>query len=86
MSVGMYPEIDKIPIRPELLHPDLVVFDMIYNPLETMLLSEAKKKGCKTISGVKMLVYQGAASFRIWLGVDPPVDVMEAVVRERLIL
>jgi len=81
-SVGMCPEICQIPIEPELLHPELVVFDLIYNPLKTVLLNEAKKRGCKTISGVKMLVYQGAASFKIWLGVNPPVEVMETAVIE----
>ncbi|RJS73047.1 MAG: shikimate dehydrogenase [Candidatus Syntrophoarchaeum sp. WYZ-LMO15] len=83
-SVGMYPEVDKIPIDPDLLHKDLIVFDIVYNPPLTGLLREAKQRGCKTIDGVKMLVYQGAASFKIWFGFDPPVDVMEGAVRSAL--
>ncbi|MHC1573776.1 MAG: shikimate dehydrogenase [Candidatus Syntropharchaeales archaeon] len=83
-SVGMYPEVDKIPIDPDLLHEDLIVFDLVYNPQKTMLLGEAERRGCLTIDGVKMLVYQGAESFKIWLGIDPPLEVMEEAVREGL--
>jgi len=51
------------------------------------LLREAKKAGVQTIiEGVKMLVYQGAASFRIWTGMEPPVEIMEAAVRKALSL
>ena len=83
-SVGMYPMVDKIPIDPDLLHKDLTVFDLVYNPPKTMLLREAERRGCITIDGVKMLVYQGAESFRIWLGIDPPLEVMEKAVRDGL--
>jgi len=70
-----------------MMHPELVVFDIVYNPAETKLLREAKKAGVQTIiEGVKMLVYQGAASFRIWTGMKPPVEVMESAVRKALSL
>jgi shikimate dehydrogenase len=62
----------------------LVVFDIVYNPVETPLLREARAAGLQTIDGVKMLVYQGAASFTIWTGLEPPVEVMEEAVRETL--
>ena len=54
-------------------HPDLNVFDAIYNPRETCLIRMAKERGCKTENGLPMLLYQGAESFRIWTGQEFPV-------------
>jgi len=68
-------------VRAEQMHKELVVFDIVYNPLETELLKEARKAGCMTIEGVKELVYQGAASFKIWTGFDAPIKSMESAVR-----
>ncbi|MBM3309412.1 MAG: shikimate dehydrogenase, partial [Candidatus Altiarchaeales archaeon] len=80
--VGMTPKVDETPIDTRLLKKGLVVMDIVYNPVETKLLKEARKRGCKTISGVGMLVNQGAESLKIWLGIKPPVDVMrDAVVK-----
>jgi len=62
----------------------LVVFDIVYHPLETPLLREAHAAGAQTIDGVKMLVHQGAASFALWTGLDPPVQTMEKAVRDAL--
>jgi shikimate dehydrogenase len=60
-----------------------VVFDLVYEPLETRLLVEAKKKGATIIDGLTMLVFQGAVSFETWTGVKAPVEVMmEAAVKE----
>ncbi|HIE32412.1 MAG TPA: shikimate dehydrogenase [Methanosarcinales archaeon] len=84
-SVGMHPDIDAIPIPPDLLRPELVVFDIVYNPRYTKLLSESEKRGAITIDGVQMLVHQGAEAFFIWTGRAPPEGVMrEAVIRELL--
>lgn len=79
-SVGMYPNVDEQPIPTEWLHPDLFIYDQIYNPLETRLLRAAKRSGARTANGVGMLVYQGAISFEIWTGQSPPLDVMERAV------
>ena len=75
-SHGMSPEIDATPVPAEMLTDNLTVFDIIYNPLATRLLREAKAAGAKTIDGLEMLVRQGAASFEIWTAAKPPVDVM----------
>ncbi len=84
-SVGMYPEVETSLLTTEMLTPELVVFDIVYNPIETKLLREARRAGVQTlITGVKMLVYQGAAAFRIWTGRDPPLDVMEQAVVDAL--
>lgn len=53
--------------------PDLVVTDVIYSPPETAMLKMAREAGCKTMNGMGMLLFQAAAAFRIWTGVDMPV-------------
>ena len=81
-SVGMYPNINDIPLPPDLLHDGLLVYDLIYNPMKTRLVSEAQTRGAKAITGLKMLVYQGAVSFELWTGLPAPVDVMEQALLE----
>ncbi len=70
--VGMAPDTDVKPvISPEYIHSDLLVVDLVYNPLETVLLKEAKKRGAKTLNGMGMLLYQGIESFYLWTGIKP---------------
>ncbi|MCE8424789.1 MAG: shikimate dehydrogenase [Candidatus Methanoperedens sp.] len=83
-SVGMSPDVSETIVTSDMMHSNLTVFDIVYNPQNTRLLQEAKKAGAETIDGVMMLVYQGAEAFKIWTGIMPPVDVMEKAVRERL--
>jgi shikimate dehydrogenase len=83
-SIGMFPKVSETLVTSDMMHSDLVVFDIVYNPLNTRLLQEAEIAGANIIDGVKMLVYQGAQAFKIWTGKTPPVDVMEKAVRERL--
>lgn len=59
------------------LKPGLTVYDLIYRPANTPLLTAARERGAETIGGLGMLVYQGAASFRIWTSAEPPADVMK---------
>ncbi|WP_406537513.1 shikimate dehydrogenase [Methanobrevibacter sp.] len=83
--IGMHPNIDDAPIAlVGDMHEDLVVFDAVYNPNETVLLKEAIKAGAKPVYGIKMLLYQGAESFRIWTGRDAPVDAMENALKDTL--
>ena len=83
--VGMHPAPDALPPVPlEAFHPNLLVYDLVYNPVETRLIQEARRRGCRTLTGVKMLVYQGAAAFERWTGLWPPTDLMEAAVLEGL--
>jgi len=74
--IGMKGFTQKLPVPPEILQPDMVVFDTVYNPPETPLIREAKKAGCKVIYGVEMLIHQGAKAFEIWTDVKPDVSVM----------
>ncbi len=75
-STGMEPNTGQSPIATEWLRPDLAVMDIVYNPLETKLAKDAKEAGAKVVSGVEMLIYQGAASFEIWTACSAPVEVM----------
>lgn len=77
-SVGMSPDINQSPISASLLKPELVVFDAVYNPLKTRLLAEAEAVGAETISGIDMLVWQGALAFELWTGAKAPIDIMKA--------
>ncbi len=83
-TLGMHPSTETTIATAEDLHPDLTVFDIVYNPLETRLLREAKASGAKTVSGVLMLVYQGAEAFKLWTGIEPPVELMKKTVLEAL--
>lgn len=58
------------------INPRAFVFDLVYNPRETPLLKQARAAGCRTLDGLMMLVYQGAAAFELWTGKTAPVDVM----------
>lgn len=74
--VGMEPQSDNIPLDPELLSRYQVVMDIVYRPLETRLLREARSRGCRVIDGLRMLIHQGAAQFELWTGRPAPVEVM----------
>jgi len=83
-SVGMHPNIDQSLVPKSLLRPDLCVMDIVYDPIETKLAKDAKTVGAKVISGIEMLVYQGAASFEIWTNHKAPVKVMKQTVLNKL--
>ncbi|WP_457573164.1 shikimate dehydrogenase [Desulfolithobacter sp.] len=83
-SVGMEPDVEGIPLDPGALGQFKVVMDIVYAPLETRLLREAAAAGCQTVDGLAMLLYQGAAQFRIWTGIQPPIDVMRRALEEEL--
>ena len=83
--VGMHPNVDVDPIASsDKMHEDLVVFDAVYNPNETVLLKEAIKADAIPVYGIKMLLYQGAESFEIWTGKKAPIDVMEEALKNTL--
>lgn len=74
-SLGMIPREGETPIKDRsLLRPGLVVADIVYNPQETRLLREARESGCLCIGGKGMLLWQGAAAFRLFTGMEMPVD------------
>lgn len=78
-SVGMWPRADESPWPDGLPIPaHLVVMDLVYRPLETKLLRQAREAGARTVDGLGMLVHQGARAFECWTGRPAPVEVMRA--------
>jgi shikimate dehydrogenase len=75
-SVGMKPFNNQSPVPVTLLSPNQVVFDAVYNPWKTKLLRGAEKRGVQVISGLEMLVWQGAKAFELWTGQPAPVEIM----------
>jgi shikimate dehydrogenase len=69
-SAGMYPHVDETPIDKKHFRKGMTVFDAVYNPAKTRLLAEAQAAGCKIQNGLRMLLYQGLASFTLWTGVE----------------
>lgn len=84
--VGMYPKQDVSLIADDFFRAGQVIFDIVYTPLETKLLAEAKSFGLKVISGVDMFINQAALQFEHFTGADAPVDIMRRVVMEQLAL
>ncbi len=77
-SMGMKhgPAENESPVKAEQIDKDCLVYDLVYNPAQTPLLKEAEKAGARTLGGLAMLVFQGAASFELWTGKPAPIDVM----------
>ena len=77
-TIGMThgPDAKGTPLLMYQIPPTALVYDLVYNPLETPLLREAARAGAGVLGGIQMLVYQGAASFEMWTGRPAPVDVM----------
>jgi 3-dehydroquinate dehydratase / shikimate dehydrogenase len=85
-SVGMFPNVDQSPLGdgPLPFSGKTLVFDTVYNPIKTRLLTQAEGLGAPTISGVEMFVRQAAAQFESWTGQAAPQRVMRRVISERL--
>ena len=79
-SIGMHPNIDETPIPQEYLKKDMVVFDTVYNPPQTLLLKQAKEKKAKTIDGLTMFINQAAAQFKLFTGKDADLKLMRKTI------
>ncbi len=82
--VGMAPQDQAIPYPPELLTQVQVVMDIVYKPLQTRLLREAAARGCRTIDGLEMLIYQGVRQFELFTGRSAPVTIMRQAARSAM--
>jgi shikimate dehydrogenase len=71
-------------VAAELIPAGCLAFDLVYNPEETPFLRAAQSRGARAAGGLAMLVYQGAASFRLWTGREAPVEVMFQAARKAL--
>lgn len=76
-NIGLFPDPSCPAIRYESLTAQTVVCDIIPNPADTAFLQKARARGCRTLNGLDMLVNQGAISFRLWTGVEPPLEIMK---------
>ena len=84
-SVGMQPKVDESPLPDDApLKPGVVVYDMVYRPAQTKLMMQTEAAGGLAINGLGMLARQGAAAFKLWTGVEPPLDVMLDTLRKEL--
>lgn len=83
-TIGMKysPQEGQSPLSLAVIPRGVLVYDLVYNPCPTPLLLVAEKAGANTLDGLAMLVYQGAASFELWTGREPPVDIMLKRARE----
>lgn len=78
---------DQMPLEPadlDKLKPDTIVYDIVYNPVKTVLINEAQKRGLKTIGGLDMLIYQAERAQQIWTGQSPDVKSMKIAALEAL--
>lgn len=82
--VGMHPNVDEAPVHFSVLKPGVIVFDTIYNPETTLLIREARSRGCETITGVDMFVRQAARQFELFAGLTPDQATMRGIVRKAL--
>jgi 3-dehydroquinate dehydratase / shikimate dehydrogenase len=82
--VGMHPNVDEAPCHFSILKPGVTVFDTIYRPETTLLLREARTRGCHTITGVDMFVRQAARQIELFIGQTPDQSVMRDIVRKAL--
>jgi 3-dehydroquinate dehydratase/shikimate dehydrogenase len=83
-SIGMHPNIDETPIPQEYLKKDMVVFDTVYNPSQTLLLKQAEEKKAKTIDGLSMFINQATAQFKLFTGRNPNTKLMRKIVLNAL--
>ncbi|MHC4666258.1 MAG: shikimate dehydrogenase family protein [Planctomycetota bacterium] len=83
-SIGMHPAIDKSPLGKECIKKDMVVFDTVYNPAETLLLRQAKEAGAKTIDGLSMFVNQACAQFGLFTGESADRELMRQTILDCL--
>ncbi|WP_424768985.1 shikimate dehydrogenase [Paenibacillus sp. sgz302251] len=79
-SIGMFPNVEAVPVDAAWLKPGAVASDLIYNPLKTMFLQQAEQRGCRIHGGLGMFIYQGAYAFEYWTGQPAPVAAMRETV------
>jgi 3-dehydroquinate dehydratase/shikimate dehydrogenase len=82
--VGMHPNVDETPYSKSHLKPGMVVFDTVYNPESTLLLKDARHRGCQVVTGVEMFIRQAGLQFFLFTGKEAPTDVMLEALRRAI--
>ena len=80
--IGMHPDVDSCPYDREKLNENMIVFDTVYNPEQTLLVKRAREVGCFVINGLDMFVRQAAYQFKLFTGEEPPVRLMRQTVKK----
>ena len=81
----MHPNVDDTPLPPAAFsRPNMLAFDTIYHPANTMMLKLARERGCKVVTGADMFIRQAAVQFKLYTGQDAPVDVMQDALKLKL--
>lgn len=83
-SIGMSPHAESMPLSLDHIRSDAFVADIIYNPIETVLMKEARARGASAQNGAKMLSFQGALAFEKWTGTMPDPSRMETIIYNKL--
>jgi 3-dehydroquinate dehydratase/shikimate dehydrogenase len=83
-NLGMWPAVDDTPLPAESLRGCQLVYDMVYNPIETQLLCDAKRAGLCTISGLEMFLRQAAMQFQLWTGQSPDMNNAKSIIESEL--
>lgn len=82
--IGSYYASNESIFPEELLREDLVVFDVVYNPIKTKLIEDAINKNAKIVYGIDMLIGQAAKAFKIWTGLEPPIEIAFNILKSEL--
>lgn len=82
--VGMVPHVDESPLRQTFLKPPLMVFDTVYRPEQTLLIKQARERGCHVLTGVDMFIRQAALQFQLFTGHEAPLEFMRTIIRRAL--
>ena len=83
-SIGMHPNIEESPVPSDCIKKSMAVFDTVYNPIDTLLLKEAKAIGAKTVNGAEMFIGQGMAQYKIFIGNEADEEVIRETVIKKL--
>jgi 3-dehydroquinate dehydratase/shikimate dehydrogenase len=82
--LGMHPHVDETPYDVKHLRKEMVVFDTVYNPEQTLLIKQAREAGCTVITGVDMFVGQAALQYKLFTGQEANYDLMRQVIRRTI--
>jgi 3-dehydroquinate dehydratase/shikimate dehydrogenase len=83
-SVGMHPKVDETPFQQHWLDEAMTVFDTVYTPERTLLIAQARERGCKVVTGVDMFVRQAARQYEYFTGRSAPVEVMRDTLKKAI--
>lgn len=84
-TYGKYCGVSPVPDEiMDTLNPEVIVYDLVYNPRETEFLKQARSRNLRTVEGIDMLIHQGVKAFEIWTGQKPPIDKIRTEVMKKL--